>query len=364
MIWAIVGVFRITADFSFVSYLPQGTLGERNFLATQRLFPGTLPLVILIEGAEPVAADPQLIRTVSGLQKRLEAESAVVYTSSYVDIMRQAAVAFDGDGAHPHPGDENFSRDLAAQLLFLSYSPHYETFLTRDLKRAVVWVFLREAPTETIQAVIDDAKRFVQANGTQGAWDVQIGGGVAATRVALTESIVRGKIANIVIVLGVIFVVSSAIFRSLLGGALVLLPLVFTVLVDLGILGNFGIPLDPITASVAAMAVGIGADYAIYLIYRMREEVARGADPTAAMERAMVSAGRGIFCVATAIAGGYLTLSVSSFRAFTMVGILVSSTMVFSSLVSLTLLPLVVMRLRPRMVFGNALGNARRRKAT
>jgi predicted RND superfamily exporter protein len=286
----------------------------------------------------------------------------VVYTTSYVDIMRQAAIAFDG--VQSRPGDSDFSRELAAQLLFLSYSPHYETFLTRDLKRAVVWVFLREAPTETIQGVIDDAKRFVEAQGPQEAWNVQIGGGVAATRVALTESIVRGKIANIVIVLGVIFVVSSVIFRSPLGGVLVLLPLVFTVLVDLGILGNFGIPLDPITASVAAMAVGIGADYAIYLIYRMREEVARGADASEAIDRAMTSAGRGIFCVAAAIAGGYLTLSISSFRAFTMVGLLVSSTMIFSSLVSLTLLPLVILRFRPRLVFGTDIRNTEQRRAS
>jgi predicted RND superfamily exporter protein len=162
----------------------------------------------------------------------------------------------------------------------------------------------------------------------------------------------------------VIFVVSSVIFRSPLGGVLVLLPLVFTVLVDLGILGNFGIPLDPITASVAAMAVGIGADYAIYLIYRMREEVARGADASEAIDRAMTSAGRGIFCVAAAIAGGYLTLSISSFRAFTMVGLLVSSTMIFSSLVSLTLLPLVILRFRPRLVFGTDIRNTEQRRAS
>ena len=31
------------------------------------------------------------------------------------------------------------------------------------------------------------------------------------------------------------------------------------------------------------MAVGIGADYAIYLLYRMREQVAKGADAEAAV---------------------------------------------------------------------------------
>jgi predicted RND superfamily exporter protein len=350
-LWAVVGIFRITPDFSFVAYLPQGTQGQRDFLAAQRLFPGTLPLVILIEGDEEIAQDPRLIHLVSSLQRHLEKQPDVVYTTSYTDILRAVARAFDSQ--RPLPDGLPQTRDLAAQLLYLSYSPQYGSFLTRDMKTTVLWVFLREVPTERIRALIDDAQRFVDAQHPQSMpWKVRIGGGVAATRVALTEEIVRGKVLNIVIVLTVILLVASVILRSVLGGALVLLPLLFTVLVDLGLLGNLGIPLDPITASVAAMAVGIGADYAIYLIYRMREELAGAADEQAAVTRAMTGAGRGILSVATAIAGGYVTLGISSFRAFTMVGMLVSVTMTFSSLVSLTLLPLIVVRLRPRLIFG------------
>jgi predicted RND superfamily exporter protein len=348
---ALAGVFRIVPDFSFIAYLPQGSDGQRNFAAVQRLFPGTLPLTILIEGSDQIAQDPELIGLISALQKHLEKQNEVVYTSSYVDILKQAALAFDS-GRPLLDAVALIDRRLAAQLLFLSYSPQYGNFLSRDMKTAVVWAFLREVPTEQIAALIHDVQRFVAARHPPDRWRVRVGGGVAATRVALTEEIVRGKIVNIVVVLTVIFLVSSLILRSLMGGFLVLLPLLFTVLIDLGLLGNLRIPLDPITASVAAMAVGIGADYAIYLIYRMREELAApGAGPEA-IDRAMKGAGRGILSVATAIAGGYLTLAVSSFRAFVLVGMLVSVTMIFSALVSITLLPLLIIRFRPRLIFG------------
>ena len=45
-------------------------------------------------------------------------------------------------------------------------------------------------------------------------------------------------------------------------------------LVNFGLMGLTGIPLNIATSLISAMAVGIGADYAIYLIYRFREELA------------------------------------------------------------------------------------------
>ncbi len=351
---AVVGAGFLRADYTFTAYLPHGTRGERDFLAAQRLFPGTLPLVIVAEGTDQIAPDPKLVALVSGLQRELEHQPDVVYTMSYVDVLRQAARAM---GAVQDGGDLPPQRDFLYQLLFLSYTPQYGRFLSRDFKTAAVWVFLRETETERIEEVLRTAQAYVDAHDSPTRGNgarIEVAGGVAATRVALTQEITHGKLLNILIVLGVIGVVASTIFRSVFGGLLVVFPLAFTVLVDLGALGILRIPLDPITASVTAMAVGIGADYAIYIIYRLREELDRGDDLRAAVDRAMVGAGRGIFSVALGIAAGYVTLTLASFRAFTMIGLLVSMTMIFSSVTSLTLLPLAVLRFRPRFVFRRA----------
>lgn len=48
----------------------------------------------------------------------------------------------------------------------------------------------------------------------------------------------------------------------------VLVPLVIAIAVTTGILAWGGIPFDLVTASIVAIAVGIGADYAIYVLYR------------------------------------------------------------------------------------------------
>ncbi|WP_414698980.1 MMPL family transporter, partial [Oligoflexus sp.] len=45
------------------------------------------------------------------------------------------------------------------------------------------------------------------------------------------------------------------------------------------------------TALVSTMAVGIGADYGIYMSYRLREELAYGMDEYTSVKKAFLSAG-------------------------------------------------------------------------
>src|SRR5260370_37569672 len=69
-------------------------------------------------------------------------------------------------------------------------------------------------------------------------------------------------------------------------------------------MGLAGIPLNIPTALVSAMAVGIAADYAIYLAYRLREELRSDLPETEAIRRAFLSAGKATIFLGTGGAGG------------------------------------------------------------
>jgi outer membrane lipoprotein-sorting protein len=157
----------------------------------------------------------------------------------------------------------------------------------------------------------------------------------------------------------VILVVTSLVFRSLLAGLLVLLPLAFAVLVNFALMGLTGMRLNIATATISAMAVGIGADYAIYVMYRFREEVERGADGPAAARTTLATAGKAILFVASAIAGGYALLLLSwGYAAHIWLGILIPAAMLVSSLSALTILPSLILTLHPSFVFGRTLSRA------
>ena len=136
----------------------------------------------------------------------------------------------------------------------------------------------------------------------------------------------------------------------MLGGLLVLLPLATAALLNLGLMGLTGIPLSLATAAISAMAIGIGADYAVYLIFRIREEFQRTGDLREATAHALETSGKAIAYVATAVGAGYLCLTFSFWKVHVILGGLVALTMVVSSAATVAFLPAVLLRLTPRFL--------------
>ena len=124
----------------------------------------------------------------------------------------------------------------------------------------------------------------------------------------MNSTVVQEKLQNILQVGAVIFVLSALVFRSIVGGLLVLAPLCCAAIVNLGLMGWFGTWLSFATATYTSMGVSLGADFAIYLLFRVREEERRGATFEEAVRTALLTSGRAIFFVASAIAAGYAAL--------------------------------------------------------
>jgi uncharacterized protein len=166
-----------------------------------------------------------------------------------------------------------------------------------------------------------------------------IGGSVPQTS-ALSETLVQGKLKNIAQMILVVFVAGLIIFRSWLASLYLVLPLLVTVLVNFGVMGLFGIPLNTPNSVSSAMGIGIGADYAIYLLYRLREEMQEKGDFEAALRSTMRSAGKAVVYVATAVAGGYSVLLLSfHFYVHIWFGLLIVMSMIVSATTALFLIP-------------------------
>src|SRR5262245_35133950 len=154
------------------------------------------------------------------------------------------------------------------------------------------------------------------------------------------------------VVLAVIYLVSSAIMRSAVVGLYVVTPILVTVIVLFGSLGWTGVRLDMGSASIIAMAASVGADYAIYFLFRLREEHRRLGDDGAAIGAALQTSGRAILFVASAIAAGFACMAWSPYFGMELFGTLMPAAMVISCLAALTLMPVLVLRLRPRFIYG------------
>lgn len=320
-------------------------------------FAGTNTLYVLVESKTPGRMqDPDVLRAIDGMQKHLQKDPNVGRSLSIADFIRRMNQAMHADD--PRYDVIPDQRDLTAQYLFLyanSGDPgDFDSYVDYNYEHANIWAFLKEHDTAKLQHMVGDLKAFAS---TTFPPDVTVSfGGSVAQGTAILEIVGRAKILNMLQVAAVFFVLSSLVFRSVVAGFLVVMPLAVTVAFNFGLMGWTGIPYNINNSITAAMAVGIGADYVIYLLFRLREEQALGGDPAEAMRRALVGAGSAIVFVAVAVAAGYSVLLLSyGFWNHIWMGILISAAMMTSALAAITLVPVCVVWLRPSFIYDDRL---------
>jgi uncharacterized protein len=174
--------------------------------------------------------------------------------------------------------------------------------------------------------------------------------GESFIRYTVDRLIVIGQMRSVFLSLLVVFVLAMIIFRSVIGGLLAVVPAGLAVLGNFGVMGLLDIPLDVGTALVAAAAVGIGIDYAIHYINRYRQSRQDGAGAVEAVRLTHLTSGKAIVFNAAAVALGFFVLIFSNFNPMIRMGLLTGMTMITASLISLTILPVLLIWLRPRFI--------------
>lgn len=349
------GIHILVVDNSLKGNFSEHSIVRTDDVPLNAGMGGTNTLYLLIEGPEADSIkNPAALRAMEAVQNHLQEKYQLVgKTQSLADFMKKMNKAMHAD----NPKEDRLpdTRELNAQYLLLysmSGDPgDFDTYVDYEYKSAVIWAYLKTDSTAVIEEIIADLRPFVAKQFPPG-YKISIGGGMAQGA-ALNEVMVQGKLLNIGMIAASIYIISSLVLRSALAGLLVLIPLSLAVLANFGVMGLTGIRLDIGTAAVSAMAVGVGADYAIYLIYRLREEVQKHGACDEALRVALATAGKAVIYVALAVGLGYSILMFTGFGMHTRLGFLVAVAMAVSCLSAITLLPAVLCIVRPRFAFGN-----------
>jgi len=116
-------------------------------------------------------------------------------------------------------------------------------------------------------------------------------------------------------------------------------------------MGLANIPLDLMTITIAAIAIGIGIDNAIHYINRFQVEFTKDSDYLEAMYRTHSSIGLAIFYTAITVSIGFLVLVLSNFIPSIYFGVFMAIAMLSAVLVNLTLLPKLLILLKPKIYY-------------
>ncbi|MCC5869727.1 MAG: MMPL family transporter [Gammaproteobacteria bacterium] len=161
------------------------------------------------------------------------------------------------------------------------------------------------------------------------------------------QSLVTSMYLTMFLVFAAMMVMFAALFRSwkmaLVGPA----PTLVAAVAVLGAMGLAGLPLDIMTMTIAAITIGIGVHDTIHYTHRFEQEIGAGRDYLEATEVTHLQVGRAMIYTSVIIIGGFSILMLSNFMPTIYFGVLTGVAMLFALLSNLTLLPLLLQRMKP-----------------
>jgi len=170
--------------------------------------------------------------------------------------------------------------------------------------------------------------------------------GMAVLYNNLLQSLFRSQILTLGAVFGAILLMFIALFRAFRLSLAAIVPNIIAAGLILGLMGWFGIPLDIMTITIAAINIGIGVDDSIHYIHRFREEFQLDESFWGAIRRCHDSIARAMYYTSVTVVLGFSILALSNFIPTIYFGVLSGLAMITALIANLMLLPVLLARFR------------------
>ena len=321
-------------------------------------FLGADQLTVVLKAASGDVRNLRYVEAASALQARMDAETLVAGSVSFVDLLPQVRRIFWGNypKAEVLPVSDQESGAYTQMLQNGANPGDFDRYFDRQYRHASITFFLKDTSTPTVDAVlralrqaIDQVERDYDVEGA-----FQIGLGSASLQAAVNDEVHFSH--STIFICGVLLMTLTCLFayRSMTLSVILVVPLVLTNFVVLATMTLMNIGLDVNTLPIIAVGMGVGIDYGIYLMSRIIEEAgpdATLADVGPAVVRSLKTTGSAIWLTATTMVfsvGVWYFLSDLRFQAE--MGLLLALIMLVNLVGALVLVPVQVMTFGRRSV--------------
>ena len=163
----------------------------------------------------------------------------------------------------------------------------------------------------------------------------------------LLQSLFKSQILTLGFVMLGIFLMFIVLFRNIKLSLIGVVPNFIAAFFILGVIGILEIPLDMMTITIAAITIGIAVDNSIHYIYRFQEEFKKNKKYDSTVKVCHSTVGIAILNTSITIVFGFSILVLSNFIPTIYFGIFTALAMLFAMISVLTLLPALIILIKP-----------------
>ena len=201
-----------------------------------------------------------------------------------------------------------------------------------------LYIYLRDHKADTLSRVINHVQGFAAKNDTQDA-KFQLAAGSAGIEAA-TNIVVKDAWRKMLwLVYGAVAILAFITFRSWRAVVVAVLPLVVTSFLAEALMVALGMGVKVATLPVIALGVGIGVDYALYILSVMLARLREGMSLSEAYYRALLFTGKVVMLTGVTLAIGVITWVASPIKFQADMGLLLAFMFTWNMLGALMLLP-------------------------
>lgn len=322
-------------------------------------FPGLNTLEIIFEVKEQeqerLLKQADTIFKMTALQRLVESdESPPEATLSFADYLPEANRLFSGGNPKWGPLDPSDPAVSAAggAVLFGS-SPKAFSHVTDFVQQnGTVSLWYKDNKQETVDIALDQVRTALDKIGVDHEkFTIRLGSGTIALQQSINDTVDKYQYVILALLNLVILITCSWAYRSVVAGFLLLIPVNMSNCFLAAVMVYMGIGLDVNTLPIAAIGIGVGIDYGIYLLSRICEEYQGHDDYGLAILASVATTGKAIFFTATIVLIGILPwYFMSELKFLADMGLLLVMVMLINMVIALIVVPLLVWLIKPKFV--------------
>ena len=367
IILSLVGISRLEVENSFINYFSKNTEIYKGMKLIDEKLGGTTPLEVILKFGEKEKNNEDVEDEFEDWDNEDSGENEKKYwftkdkidriskVHNYLDSLPEVGKVLSFSSIIDVATSLNKNKPLGTLEMGVLYSKIPESIKTEIIDP---YISIEDNEARISLRIIDSQEDLRRNNLIKKInYDLknEIGlnekefklGGVLILFNNLLQSLFKSQILTLGLVmigiLGMFIILFKNIKLSLIG----VIPNFIAAFFILGIIGLLGIPLDMMTITIAAITIGIAVDNSIHYIYRFKEEFNKLNDYNKTISKCHSTVGKAILNTSITIVFGFSILILSKFIPTIYFGIFTGIAMLLAMISVLTLLPSLILLIKP-----------------
>jgi predicted RND superfamily exporter protein len=304
--------------------------------------------VIMVDTTPGDCTDYKVVSKIDALAWELDQMPQVKSTESMASFAAQTTMLMT----------ENSPKWDALDLTMKDYAVYIPARLQNSYcSFTPIYVSLVDHKAGTLTAVVNAVQNFISNPDNQSPeFKISMAGGNAGIDAATNIVIEQANSQMLYLVYAAVIIFCFVTFRSWRAVLCAVLPLILTSILSQALMVMLHIGIKVATLPVIALGVGIGVDYALYVLSICLKQLREGATLSMAYHRTLLFTGKVVLLTGFTLAASVVTWVFAPIKFQADMGLLLSFMFVWNMLGALILLPSLAYFLLPQKLFKPAAG--------